>query len=901
MRFATVLAAASLFWVPASPAQPAPPPWPTYAFEVQYGSGGLVDSIASLFNGDEQAALAGQVKVIEDYLSDAARALQKMGFRAPPMTRGDRGYIVNLFDYGDDQAYAQAGLVGDTCVFRLDLSRAFVRGRMESRLLENVGHELFHCVQSAYPMFGLGLAPQSWITEATAQAIGQDLLWHLRGQEYPRNNPGQRWGGRAYQLPLALRDDRLPKANFHYYTESFWRYLAEHAAAKKRGGRAGAEPPPAKQPPDYSYLHELFLTVPSGRNEAAELTWADIGLEAVFGAGLDRLYPEFVSTFAAYVPPRVGASSTPPEKMAEGWTKLVFGGCKSLELGMSQPVVDVRLDLAPLASRCIRLGSDITDQVDVTIHAHADSMRTLRSLVIGTAGGDRVAQPVIFGPPAGGGIMGYWTFRLGMDPAQVLIVTNVLEDAAETRAQNVSLKVSVNGWLSSATEPDPEAPAAQAARARPKAPRGAAPDATRQGAEARVATGLDSLSAYAINGLEVAFNHDEPPCSEPFVLAACGPNTQVNLSLAPGSVGGFAHASGTGGSLAHFMTTLTAVGDHGIERANAEMEAAAQAIAETKGSTVTIVMPAIDYGFTGSMDGVLIHVNGEGGDELQAIGPQDTRPGPGWMFPQSGQVTIEEFTPFALRGRFSAPVVNVTRVNWENIGEDPVLDVSEVVTGSFVISAPWRGDPRAVMLQTENTVELATQDLAAIMPLPGSGVDGSMRSPVPSEAEFATGYAVQPISALPRCDCSCAPLEPLSPACRPICGPALNHCGATESVRRDAARGFEREAALVEASGGLRERFDAHMQATNADPDFRAAMLEAFDRMGSAREQRNFVRSMGMPLEQTEAEVDPNLERILRMTREEYIDELEATNVPAALHPELLEIFDEYQRRGGNR
>jgi hypothetical protein len=884
------------------------PPWPTYAFEVQFGSGGLTGALESLFSGDQKEALAGEIAIIETYLSDVARELQRLGFPAPPMAQGNRGYIVNLYDYDDKASYAQAWLVGDTCVFRMDISRAFVNGKMEIRLLENMGHELFHCVQYAYPMFGHGQTTGDWIEEATAQAVGQDLLWQLRRQEYPRNNPGQRWGARGYHLPLALPDARLPENNFHYYTESFWRYLAEHFAAKRRGGRAGIEAPPPGQA-DYSFLHELFLNPPSGPSEAAELTWADIGLEGIFGVGLDRLYPDFVSTFAAYVPARATSKRTPPQQMIESWVDIVFGGCQPVELSMDDPVEVVALDLAPVSAQCILLSSSIPDQVDVSIHVHTDSMRTLRSLVIGTAGGDRVGQPVTFGPPAGGGLMGYWMFRLGMDPPQMLIVSNIFEDAADTRAHKVSLTVSVNGWLSSATDPVAEAPGARAAPATRPAPGatpgqtpGAVADPTRAAAAQRVATGLDSLSAHAINGLNVGFNHEEPPCNRPFVLGACGPNTTINLSLAPGSVGGFEHVSGTGGALAQFLTTLSSVADHGLAESSDAMSAAARAIAETKGSTVMIVMPAIDYGFTGPMEGVQIHVNGAGGDELQAIGPQDVQPGPGWMFPQSGSVMIEEFTPFVLRGRFRAPVVNLTRVDWDTIGDDPTLDVSEVVTGSFVIGAPWRGDPRTVMLQTEDPFELAARDLAEFMPLPGADVAERVRSSAPAAggSGSASGYTVQPMSPLFSCDCRCAPLESFSALCRSVCEPAVLHCTSLEATRAEFANLASRESAITAATEGLRGQFNAFMNSQNWDPAFQAAMLNAFDQQATARDQRNFVRSMGMPLEQIEEEVDPSVARILRMTRDEYIAELKATNVRPELIPELLQIFDglQVERRG---
>jgi hypothetical protein len=448
----------------------------------------------------------------------------------------------------------------------------------------------------------------------------------------------------------------------------------------------------------------------------------------------------------------------------------------------------------------------------------------------------------------------------------------------------------------------PEAPAVRAAPgARPGngvAAPGAVPNATRAEAAGRVATGLESLSAHAINGLNVGFNADEAPCNVPFRIAPCGPTTTISLSLAPGAVGGFEHVTGTGGALAQFLTTLSAVADNGLAASSDGMAAVAEAIARTKGSTVTITLPAIDYGFAGSFDEVAIDVNGQDGDELQAIGPRDEQPGPGWVFPLSGRVTIEEFTPFVMRGNFSAPVVNVSRVDWDNVGDDPVLDISETVTGSFVIGATWRSDPRTEIIQAEDPFELAARDLAEFMPVGSADVAERARAATADAAAgTSTGYVVQPMTPFPACDCSCAPSATFASPCDSICEPAVLHCAANDASRSDIAVLAERNAAVVAASDGLRGEFDAFMAAQNYDPGYRAALLDAFDQQTSARDQRNFVRSMGMPLEQIEEEVDPALQRILNMTREEYIAELKATKVPEALHAELLEIFDEYERQ----
>lgn len=436
-------AALALLGVAGPAAAQTSPAWPTYQFEIRLGSGGVMGALRGLFSrGLEEEALAEQIAAVESYLSDAARHLQARGLRAPPMQRGDEGYVVNLYDYRDALAVARAGFDGETCTLHIDSSRAFVDGRMERRLLEHAGHELFHCVQNAYALFATNFELGDWIVEATAQALGQDLLWQLRRVEFSRRNPVQRWGGRPYHLPLATRARGLA-GNFHYYTESLWRYIGEHVAAIARNGRAGVD----EVPPNYSYLHELFQIPLSGVGEAAELTWADEGLAEVVGVGLDRLYADFVSTFAAYVPARARArlgALTTAEQAVERWTSYLFGECKRVELDLANPIAVVALDLQPVSARCVTVASSIADEIDVSIRTRSESTDALRSLVVGIAGGTVVRQLDVGSSPVAGGLIADVTLRLR--PPETLIVSNVLEDVAATRPQRVSLTLNVNGF-----------------------------------------------------------------------------------------------------------------------------------------------------------------------------------------------------------------------------------------------------------------------------------------------------------------------------------------------------------------------------------------------------------------------------------------------------------------------
>lgn len=92
--------------------------------------------------------------------------------------------------------------------------------------------------------------------------------------------------------------------------------------------------------------------------------------------------------------------------------------------------------------------------------------------------------------------------------------------------------------------------------------------------------------------------------------------------------------------------------------------------------TLQIVIPLIEYGFAGTVDNARIAVSAAGG-------------------PLSGQVTIEEYTPFILRGSFSA---------------------ERRVMGTFAVAAPWQGDRRAARQSVNDNPDDIRQDLVERFP-----------------------------------------------------------------------------------------------------------------------------------------------------------------------------------------
>jgi len=186
------------------------------------------------------------------------------------------------------------------------------------------------------------------------------------------------------------------------------------------------------------------------------------------------------------------------------------------------------------------------------------------------------------------------------------------------------------------------------------------------------------------------------PCvaSKPFELLPCGPMTTISLSLTPGMYGGLDQTTTRGGATAQLADQLAAM--MAASGGNTLNDMARQADA-VDGSSITLVIPLIDYGFTGSFRNAAISMNRAFKDQhnslYQAIGPRDSLPGAGQEFPLSGTVTIEEYTPWVLRGSFSAQMVDMAQSDLTV--DDPVLTVIHALSGRFNVIGPWRGDDRA--------------------------------------------------------------------------------------------------------------------------------------------------------------------------------------------------------------
>ena len=110
---------------------------------------------------------------------------------------------------------------------------------------------------------------------------------------------------------------------------------------------------------------------------------------------------------------------------------------------------------------------------------------------------------------------------------------------------------------------------------------------------------LESLTPYSSMGATVKRRPDESCMGfEPFKFLACGPQTKIHLQLMPGSYGNLQQSTTQGGQLAQWMSTLSAM--QGATDANT-LDKLAKMADSVDGSSITIVIPLIDYGFSGSL------------------------------------------------------------------------------------------------------------------------------------------------------------------------------------------------------------------------------------------------------------------------------------------------------------
>jgi hypothetical protein len=811
-------------------------PWPTTSFEVFIGKPKVTNSIGGRaiqqatedwIDADEAVPLtrsprdlAKAVAEIELVLSDSARELQRMGFRAPtlePLIKREDGSLAYRVYINDVPGHAPAWY--STAHDCSDLSRPYlainglslIPSGLDNKTYQDIPHELFHAVQRSYAVVQDNCHLGDWIIEGTAQALGADLAaWSRFRKSYP-NRDGiwrrDRWGTRNYELPLWRPDDNDDRyqvvRNDAYGTSSFWRYLGEHVALS-----GGAGLPVVK--PDYRFLRDwLDVGLPGPPGPASEMQWLEARLrtDGRFRLGLARIYPNFITTFASYVPGRFKSGGDKPIVAQDYWLQTLFpsDSCPDVTLNGPQSEYKGTLAISKNSAICLRLVLGYTKPVDLHIEVSGAPPDRLRALSVGTARGRIVARPLLKG--LGGVSSASFVIHID-DPAPEvpwpLIFSNVSSQPEYSELINATVRIVPASFTHSMLP----APAKQPSRPK-RAPNGGSgatsgEESINLQTQARsvgeeLDRGLDDMNPQLADSGTTASKPDAPPCKDAFVLQVCGPSTRISLVTVPGVLSSVAQATGRGGVFGQFMSMLSGVAEVGPTEVADRYKKAMERADEYDGSFVNIDIPLIDYGYTGTFDNALITVSKKDGGQVESIGPLDIQPGPGQLFALSGSVTIEEFSTAVMRGTFSAALVD--RDDIAGMGDDGSLPVRDNISGRFQIAVPWVEDGR-VSRETPEDIEIeVTRDVTAISPDLDVWLESAAAERDPTGGGTSSG------GSLPGCYCACNAIETIAEACG-------EHCGATFA----ACKGQQATSETLAALAYQPKRVDATAAKADGEP-----------------------------------------------------------------------------------
>lgn len=756
-------------------------PWPIKNFQVVEmteeqiagDTGGAfndaIDAVVGAFSDDfaGDPARAVQRGKIEDYLRQCAEQLETWGFPPPALGRvvelenGELAYRVYALPTVSSSKYypPDGGDGANAGHLRLHLMGSDRNWRLDFQAHATIAHELFHAVQWNTQFFSVD--PDSvgnWITEGQAEAVGGDLAWIFASDAEQSSRFPWDWGGRSYSRHLAIAARNPGGTGPVYETSSFWRYLAE--LDHRRRLPPGPQLPPgiAADTVHYGYLAFMLSRQPVPRDCQSddarcpeEIAWLNASLRGYqrFGQLLRRIYPQFAVALAAYGEEggRAAAESAASGIGPAYWRLKVFGGCSYARLTSDERSVRVEptLRFSGVSATCVEVtpegfGPEVSVVVDVT----ATDAARLNQIVIGVAGDQRMATPLLTGEDlAAGATRTSWPVRLPSGQSTTLVFANVAPIAQATLDQELTVTLTVPGSDTSASREGVPTNSTGNAPPRPS-PSGELRDDA-DGRRVRAGPRLTS-NGPATSQFGRRPQRDEMTVS--LFIVSDGVNAAFEIT---GRSGAFNLANAVGAASGALTATDPVVLD-------AQRRASA-----LDGSRIDLTFPLIDYGFTGVIEEAEVHFSRAQGGRLEAIGPTDADPGPRRDMRPSGRVTIVEYTPEVLRGSFSADLVDPT----ENLpgGLQPSYAVVRSVEGDFWIASPWREDERMEVGPSASLESDAVDDMVTVIPdlPPGASIPGA---PAPAAGSDAPSPpASSPLGAIGMgqmsCECSCAAFDRL--------------------------------------------------------------------------------------------------------------------------------------------
>lgn len=532
----------------------------------------------------------------------------------------------------------------------------------------------------------------------------------------------------------------MREENVAYASSSFWRYLAE-LHDKKKNGPTGSLPGPGVEPADFSYLVELLDQNHLGNSQRQEYIWLDTMLSSSgdIRQSLTHILPRFFATVAGYWDHRARQSPYIHTVLTrEEWMYALFGGCHRINLTTRQMSNAVSIDIPELAATCLYI--DITDaasdvNVDIQVRTEADNgAKLLKQLWLGTPGGQAVGQPTASASKVANGHQAAWMGRHIVKPGVpgAFILSNVGSEIHETLPFTGTLRVSMTHAATGAT-----------------APKGAGRD---------VAPGPDGREDAAIQRAQALGTSLVEGAS----LTASASEMNINLDVSPAILSVLADAWGSGGLMDQVLVSGGAI----LANQTAFNEANESAIAYSQtvpGAEVDILLPPLDFGFTGTIANVRIRSSRGPDPDRFTFGPKDMLPGRETRFDPSGTVTITEYSPWVLAGSYKGQLVDPILTEDQRRQSQPVLDILDEAQGTFYISAPWIGDERYEMNQLADPWTDLEADLKNRMPPGMTGIASEMIQEAKRASEAGRDPDFSGITAMAgppagSCDCSCSGL-----------------------------------------------------------------------------------------------------------------------------------------------
>lgn len=635
---------------------------------------------------------------------------------------------------GEPSAYRRSVLGGGAPIFvpaaALDDSTE-QGGSLGWRTGFTPAHELFHAIQESYPFSPpgneQGICPHKWITEGTANAAAFGALEARGVLDFERHGPRARYfmGLRPYYIPLHVASfadtTEAGHVQARYGSSSFWRFLYERS-----------------RPRQWTYLETLFeVPIREGGSRRDSLLWLEEGFERLDWPQLHVIYPAFLTDYATW-----GEARFDNRGYAADWLEESFGGCRDVLLQPSDPSLTISFQmpdglerstrvagtntLFPMSGRCFRVRTaGFKQAVEVDVLAEVEELELADQLWLGADGG-LVKGAARKGNGRAGSTIdamdGYAAKRWLLGPqvlepgaSSLVVLTRARPDPGEPPGDGaLELNFTAETWEAEVPEAkarDDSSPKRTKAKPQPSIP--GVPDGLPD------VEGADEVALEDLHTAGMIMAIDRPPQScagkagLPDDAGLCGPRLVLTLSktlsttgLAPGRLPDYGKVMGI-------------------------IRQAPKAIREGRheGPRARLVMPAIDYGETGTYDAI-IRVDYPDPDaetlatlRREVMGTDET--------PQeevTGQVTVERYTPAAMSGSFSGTLFGIVRRDGE------AVQVTEPISGRFTVATPVANDPRTSHWKTR-----AGQRFAAYMGLGATGFLRPVRSTVEQGLEEPQG------------------------------------------------------------------------------------------------------------------------------------------------------------------